>query len=60
MNIERWTWPAKPGAHPPREHPDAVEIGSTWLAEDAQRTGINTHAKLLLFGTRSKLGRCVG
>jgi RimJ/RimL family protein N-acetyltransferase len=48
MNIERWTW--APG-HPMQrsaEHADAVEIGSTWLAQDAQRTAINTHAKLLM------------
>lgn len=28
--------------------PDEVEIGGTWLAASAQRTGINTEAKLLL------------
>ena len=28
----------------------AVEIGGTWLAESAQRTGINVEAKLLLLG----------
>ena len=28
--------------------PDVVEIGWTWLAPDAQRTGINTEAKLLM------------
>lgn len=27
-----------------------VEIGSTWLAKSAQRTGINSEAKLLLLG----------
>lgn len=31
-----------------RPHPDEVEIGGTWLAADAQRTAINTEAKLLL------------
>ena len=31
-----------------REVPDEVEIGGTWLAADAQRTPINTEAKLLL------------
>ncbi len=31
-----------------REMPDEVEIGGTWLAADAQRTPINTEAKLLL------------
>jgi RimJ/RimL family protein N-acetyltransferase len=30
------------------ELPYAVEIGGTWLAASAQRTGINTEAKLLL------------
>jgi RimJ/RimL family protein N-acetyltransferase len=49
MNIERWTWPP-PGSPLQRtaEHADAVEIGSTWLTEDAQRTAVNTHAKLLM------------
>ena len=31
-----------------RETPDAVEIGGTWLAASAQRTGANTDAKLLM------------
>lgn len=31
-----------------RAAPDEVEIGGTWLAADAQRTPINTEAKLLL------------
>ncbi len=31
-----------------REEPDEVEIGGTWLAATAQRTAINTEAKLLL------------
>jgi RimJ/RimL family protein N-acetyltransferase len=31
-----------------RSAPDEVEIGGTWLAADAQRTPINTEAKLLL------------
>ena len=31
-----------------RDEPDEVEIGGTWLAADAQRTPINTEAKLLL------------
>ena len=32
------------------ELPDEVEIGGTWLAASAQRTGINTEAKRLLLG----------
>ena len=31
-----------------RSVPDAIEIGGTWLAPRAQRTGANTEAKLLL------------
>jgi RimJ/RimL family protein N-acetyltransferase len=30
--------------------PSVVEIGSTWLAASAQRTGINTECKFLLLG----------
>ena len=48
LNIEFWTWP--PG-HPfqrGEDLPDVVEIGATWLAARAQRTAINTEAKLLM------------
>lgn len=31
-----------------RDVPDEVEIGGTWLAADAQRSPVNTEAKLLL------------
>jgi len=31
-----------------RDVPDAVEIGGTWLAASAQRSSINTEAKLLM------------
>lgn len=33
-----------------RDEPDEVEIGGTWLAATAQRTAVNTEAKLLLLG----------
>jgi RimJ/RimL family protein N-acetyltransferase len=47
LDIERWRWPA--GSPLQRvEHPDAVEIGATWLAATAQRTRCNTEAKYLL------------
>jgi RimJ/RimL family protein N-acetyltransferase len=39
--LEHRCWPG-------REELCAVEIGATWLAASAQRTGINTEAKLLL------------
>ncbi len=50
-NVERWTWPsgARPTPRPPGA-PDAVEIGWTWLAASAQRTAINSEAKLLMLG----------
>ena len=48
LNVEFWEWPAgsphQRGAHVP----DVVEIGGTWLAPSAQRSGINTEAKLLM------------
>jgi RimJ/RimL family protein N-acetyltransferase len=47
MSIDWWRWPGEPPAPVP-EGPDAVEIGATWYAERAQRTAINTEAKLLL------------
>ena len=39
MNVVWW---------PGRDTPPEVEIGGTWLAADAQRSPINTEAKLLL------------
>lgn len=39
MNIRRWSR---------HGDPDEVEIGGTWLAPAAQRTPVNTEAKLLL------------
>jgi RimJ/RimL family protein N-acetyltransferase len=48
MNIERWRWPAGSDLQRSPERPDAVEIGATWLAHDAQRTALNTEAKLLM------------
>ena len=48
FNLEHWAWPSGPRAPP--DPPDAVEIGWTWLAKGAQRTAINTEAKLLMLG----------
>jgi RimJ/RimL family protein N-acetyltransferase len=47
-NLERWEWP-----DPAERRPsglDAVEIGWTWLCRQAQRSGVNTEAKLLMLG----------
>lgn len=49
--LEYWNagvWPPRHGRTNPSGIPDAVEIGSTWLAPRAQRTGINLEAKLLM------------
>jgi N-acetyltransferase len=46
-NIERWAWPPGHARHG-RRFPDACEIGYTWLARSAIRTGANTEAKLLM------------
>ncbi len=48
FNIEYWPWP--PGNPNQRgvDRPDVAEIGWTWLAASAQRTPINTEAKLLM------------
>jgi N-acetyltransferase len=42
-NIEYWEWPGGD------DQPDVAEIGGTWLAASAQRTSVNTEAKLLQF-----------
>src|SRR5579863_4446408 len=46
-NIERWAWPPGHPAHG-RGVPDACEIGYTWFACSAIRSGANAEAKLLM------------
>ena len=41
-NLEYWAWPD------PKPAPDTCEIGHTWLARDAIRTGANTEMKRLM------------
>ncbi len=48
-NAERWSWPFGHVAERPVGI-DAVEIGWTWLTASAQRTAINSEAKLLMLG----------
>jgi RimJ/RimL family protein N-acetyltransferase len=48
LNVEFWAWPAGNPLQRGEERPDVVEIGATWLAPAAQRTEINTEAKLLM------------
>ena len=46
-NLEYWAWPAGHPLHG-RSVPDACEIGYTWLAPSAIRSGVNTEAKFLM------------
>ena len=48
LNVEFWTWPPGNPHQRGEDLPDVVEIGATWLAASAQRTAINTEAKLLM------------
>jgi len=48
FNIEYWAWPEGNANQRGANLPDAVEIGGTWLSAAAQRTPINTEAKLLM------------
>jgi RimJ/RimL family protein N-acetyltransferase len=48
FNIECWPWPSGNSNQRGAERPDVAEIGWTWLAAAAQRTPINTEAKLLM------------
>lgn len=46
-NIEWWLWPSGHGRHG-NPYPDVAEIGYTWYARSAIRTGANTEAKFLM------------
>ncbi|MGH7385829.1 MAG: GNAT family N-acetyltransferase [Candidatus Rokuibacteriota bacterium] len=48
FNIEFWPWPPHNANQRGADRPDVVEIGWTWLAASAQRTPINSEAKLLM------------
>jgi RimJ/RimL family protein N-acetyltransferase len=48
LNIEFWAWPPGNANQRGEDVPDVVEIGATWLSADAQRTPVNTEAKLLM------------
>ena len=48
MDIQYWNWPTGNPNQRGAEYPDAVEIGHTWLGPEAQRSAVNTEAKLLM------------
>ncbi len=58
FDLQRWEWPAGADPRPGQDVLDAAEIGSTWLAEEAQRTAVNTEAKLLLLRHAFETWRC--
>lgn len=47
-NIEFWPWAGDNAHQRGADRPDVVEIGWTWLHAEAQRTAINTEAKLIM------------
>src|SRR5438067_6284960 len=49
FDFQRWSGPQL----------DACEIGHTWLAQSAQRTAVNTEAKLLMLGHAFETWGCV-
>jgi N-acetyltransferase len=47
--VAQWRWPHG-SPHQRAGVPDVVDIGYTWLAASAQRSPVNTEAKLLMLG----------
>ena len=47
-HAEFWDWPPDNSNQRSKQTPDVVNIGTTWLAADAQQMGINREAKLLM------------
>src|SRR6266849_7453755 len=56
FDLQRWEWAQDPRAG--EDVLDAAEIGYTWLAERAQRTPVNTEAKLLMLQHAFETWRC--
>jgi len=50
MDTAPWRWGPEGAGRQRVGVPDTVEIGSTWLAASAQRSAVNTEAKLLMLG----------
>jgi RimJ/RimL family protein N-acetyltransferase len=57
FDLQRWDWPGR-DPRPGEDVLDAAEIGFTWLAERAQRTAVNTEAKLLMLEHAFEAWRC--
>ncbi len=57
FDLQRWDWPQGD----PRAGEDVIdgcEIGYTWLAQSAQRTPVNTEAKLLMLRHAFEAWKC--
>jgi RimJ/RimL family protein N-acetyltransferase len=58
FDLQRWDWPYGNDPRAGQDVLDACEIGYTWLAPRAQRTLVNTEAKLLLLRHAFETWRC--
>lgn len=58
FDLQRWIWQRGVDPRSGQEVLDAAEIGYTWLAQRAQRTPINTEAKLLMLAHTFDAWRC--
>ena len=58
FDLQRWEWPAGRDPRPGQDVLDAAEIGYTWLAPSAQRTQVNTEAKLLMLRHAFESWKC--
>jgi RimJ/RimL family protein N-acetyltransferase len=58
FDLQRWEWPHGKDPRADQDILDACEIGYTWLAPRAQRTPVNTEAKLLLLGHAFETWKC--
>jgi N-acetyltransferase len=58
FDLQRWEWLPGTDPRPGQDVLDACEIGYTWLAPRAQRTPVNTEAKLLLLGHAFENWKC--
>lgn len=59
FDLQRWTWPDGADPRAGQAVLDAAEIGYTWLAPKAQRTRVNTEAKLLMLGHAFETWKCL-
>ncbi len=59
FDLQRWDWPPGKDPRAGQDVLDGAEIGYTWLVEKAQRTRVNTEAKLLMLRHAFEGWRCL-